>query len=62
MNLSDRFGKYKSNLCNFSLTIVIVSIAISAASIPSRADEGMWTFDNLPAKQLQDSSTATQNL
>jgi len=54
MNRLDRFGKHKSNLCNFLLTIVIVSIAISAATIPSRADEGMWTFDYLPAKQLQD--------
>jgi len=25
-----------------------------AASLPSRADEGMWTFDNPPIKQLQE--------
>jgi len=54
MNLLERFGKQKSNICSASLTIVIVLIVISVASIPSRADEGMWTFDNLPVKQLQD--------
>jgi hypothetical protein len=54
MNLLDRFGKRKSNLCSGSLPIVTISFAISVASIPSHAEEGMWTFDNLPVKQLQD--------
>lgn len=53
MNILGRFEKQKPNLCSGSL-IFIVSLTILAASIPSRADEGMWTFDNPPAKQLQD--------
>src|SRR6202790_5809876 len=53
MNILGRFGKQKLNLCS-GAWIFIVSLTILAASIPSRADEGMWTFDNLPVKQLQD--------
>jgi len=54
MNVLDRFGKQKAKICSASFSIVILSFAILIASIPSRADEGMWTFDNLPVKQLQD--------
>ena len=53
MNILDRFGKHKSNLRSGAL-VFIMSSAILAASISSRADEGMWTFDNPPLKQLQD--------
>src|ERR1700730_6626295 len=53
MNLLHRFGKHKPVLGGSSTT-VIMSLAILVAGIPSRADEGMWTFDNPPVKQLQD--------
>src|SRR6202035_4364209 len=53
MNLLHRFGKHKPVLGGSSTT-VIISSAILAAGIASRADEGMWTFDNPPVKQLQD--------
>src|SRR6202140_1705168 len=54
MNVLHRFWKQKSNTSSASFSIVILSFAILIASIPSRADEGMWTFDNLPVKQMQD--------
>jgi Peptidase S46 len=53
MNILDRLGKQQSILWSGAF-IFIMSSAILAAGIPSRADEGMWTFDNPPAKQLQD--------
>jgi hypothetical protein len=52
MNLLDKFAKLQT-LLGGSLTTVIMSLAILVVSIPSRADEGMWTFDNVPVKQLQ---------
>ena len=54
MNFLNSSAKRKSNLCTGTWPIVIVSFAMFVVSIPSRADEGMWTFDNLPVKQLQD--------
>jgi hypothetical protein len=54
MNVLHRFWKQKSNTCSAPFSIVNLSFAILIASIPSRADEGMWTYDNLPVKQLQD--------
>jgi len=53
MNLLDGLGKRGSILWS-GASIFIISFAILAPSIPSRADEGMWTFDNPPVKQLQD--------
>src|SRR5260370_26586697 len=32
----------------------LLSGGLLIASVPSRADEGMWTFDNPPIKQLQE--------
>jgi peptidase S46-like protein len=32
----------------------LLSCGLLIASVPSRADEGMWTFDNPPIKQLQE--------
>jgi peptidase S46-like protein len=32
----------------------LLSCGLLVASVPSRADEGMWTFDNPPIKQLQE--------
>ena len=34
--------------------LLVVLVAAALAPAPGRADEGMWTFDNLPLKQLQD--------
>ena len=53
MSFLDRDRKQK-NLRGGSLAVVIVFFAVSVASLSSRADEGMWTFDNLPVQQLQD--------
>jgi Peptidase S46 len=51
-----------SNLAYPRSLTALISCGLLAASIPSRADEGMWTFDNLPVKQLQEKYqfTATQ--
>src|ERR1039457_2302217 len=35
-------------------TLVISSCAALLFSVPVRSDEGMWTFDNPPLKQLQE--------
>src|SRR5271157_1177290 len=35
-------------------TLVISSCAVLLFSVPVRSDEGMWTFDNPPLKQLQE--------
>jgi len=43
-----------SNLAASRTLAALLSCGLLAASVPSRADEGMWTFDNLPAKQLQE--------
>src|SRR6202140_3566692 len=53
MNILDRLAKQQSILWSGALIFIILS-AISAAGTPSRADEGMWTFDNPPVRQLQD--------
>ena len=53
MNILDRLAKRQSILWSGAL-IFIISSAMLVAGIPSRADEGMWTFDNPPVKQLQD--------
>ena len=34
-----------------SLTLSLLTLALTGASL--RADEGMWTFDNLPTKAIQ---------
>src|ERR1700736_592537 len=52
MNVLDRLAKQQSIL--WSGGLIFILSAISATGIPSRADEGMWTFDNVPVKQLQD--------
>jgi len=36
----------------FSVFVLLVTLAVSTAAI--LADEGMWTFDNPPAKQLKE--------
>ena len=38
---------------------LVVLIGVLAAITPSSADEGMWTFDNPPLKQLQDKYSFT---
>lgn len=43
-----------SNLASSRSLAVFLSCGLLAASLPSRADEGMWTFDNPPIKQLQE--------
>src|SRR3984957_21255064 len=53
MSILDRLAKRQSILWSGAL-IFIISSAMLVAGIPSRADEGMWTFDNPPVKQLQD--------
>jgi hypothetical protein len=53
MNILDRLAKQQSILWSGAL-ISIISSAILVAGIPSRADEGMWTFDNPPVRQLQE--------
>src|ERR1039458_1507080 len=35
-------------------TLVVSSCAALLFSVPVRSDEGMWTFDNPPLKQLQE--------
>ena len=42
-------GKYMKKI---SIFLLIFSFLINA--LPARADEGMWTFDNLPLKILQE--------
>src|SRR5579871_1365819 len=34
--------------------VLLLSAGIALASLSTRADEGMWTFDNLPLQQLKD--------
>src|ERR1700688_3768766 len=53
MTILDRLAKQQWILWSGAL-IFIISSAILVAGIPSRADEGMWTFDNVPVKQLQE--------
>ncbi|MBI4913888.1 MAG: S46 family peptidase [Acidobacteria bacterium] len=36
------------------LPILLALLALANAPAPLRADEGMWTFDNLPLKQLKE--------
>jgi hypothetical protein len=36
-----------------SITIWFAALAILATTLPARADEGMWTFDNLPLEQMR---------
>ena len=43
-----------SNLASSRSLAALLSCGLLAASVPSRADEGMWTFDNPPIKQLQE--------
>src|SRR6266851_897825 len=47
-----------SNNMNKSVSLrslaALLSGGLLIASVPSRADEGMWTFDNPPIKQLQE--------
>jgi len=43
-----------SNLAASRTLAALLSCGLLAASVPSRADEGMWTFDNPPLKQLQE--------
>ena len=51
-----------SNLASSRSLAAVLCGGLLAASVPARADEGMWTFDNLPVKQLQEKYhfTATQ--
>ncbi len=43
-----------SNLASSRSLAALLSCGLLAASVPARADEGMWTFDNPPIKQLQE--------
>jgi len=43
-----------SNWASSRSLAALLSCGLLAASIPARADEGMWTFDNPPIKQLQE--------
>jgi hypothetical protein len=43
-----------SKLASSRSLAALLSCGLLAASLPSRADEGMWTFDNPPVKQLQE--------
>jgi hypothetical protein len=43
-----------SNLAFSRSLVALLSCGLLAAGVPSRADEGMWTFDNPPTKQLQE--------
>jgi len=43
-----------SNLTSSRSLAALLTCGLLVASIPSRADEGMWTFDNPPLKQLQE--------
>lgn len=43
-------SRRRARACNFALPLLIAAAAAGLA--PARADEGMWTFDNLPVKQL----------
>ena len=45
----------KKNQLRFTLLVLLCFFFISlSASIKSASDEGMWTFDNPPTKQLQE--------
>ncbi len=37
-----------------SIRAAVVLVGLLSVGVPSRAEEGMWTFDNPPSKQLQD--------
>jgi Peptidase S46 len=43
-----------SNLASSRYLAALLSCGLLAATVPSRADEGMWTFDNPPTKRLQE--------
>jgi Peptidase S46 len=43
-----------SNLAPSRSLAALLSCGLLLASVPTRADEGMWTFDNPPIKQLQE--------
>ncbi len=43
-----------SNVASSRSLAALLSCGLLAASVPARADEGMWTFDNPPIKQLQE--------
>src|SRR5580658_1260419 len=43
-----------SKLASSRSLAAFLCCGLLAASLPSRADEGMWTFDNPPIKQLQE--------
>ncbi len=34
-------------------TLALTALAVALAGTTLRADEGMWTFNNLPVKQLK---------
>jgi hypothetical protein len=34
-------------------SLAVATLSLWLAASPVRADEGMWTFDNLPLAQLQ---------
>src|SRR5690349_8955495 len=36
------------------LSVLFFFLIVSTCAIPTAADEGMWTFDNPPLKQLKD--------
>jgi hypothetical protein len=36
-----------------AVTIRLAALAILATALPAHADEGMWTFDNLPLQQMK---------
>jgi len=42
-----------SNSASLRSLAALLAAGLLIASVPSRADEGMWTFDNPPIKQLQ---------
>src|SRR3954469_2539125 len=40
-------------MINKTIVSVALSFAVAAAAVPVRADEGMWTYNNVPRAQLK---------
>jgi hypothetical protein len=53
MNRTDTFRR-RTRALVASATLLVVAIAAGVVPAAVRADEGMWTFDHLPLRQLQE--------
>src|SRR3954464_7225906 len=49
-NEQETFGE---PMMNKTIVSVALSFAVAAAAVPARADEGMWTYNNVPRAQLK---------